>query len=88
MDYHPLERIVTPCRHHPYRRDGGAVKRTEGMFSGATMEDVENDYDTEMGAASFRGKRRIKDTFHRTQEEAQGMFERVKRSFSDFINRE
>src|SRR5205807_1213602 len=25
----------------------GTVKRTEGMFAGATMEDVENDYDTD-----------------------------------------
>jgi hypothetical protein len=40
----------------------GTVKRTEGMFAGATMEDVANDYDEEE--------------------------ERVKRSFSDFINRE
>jgi hypothetical protein len=70
---------------------GGTVKRTEGMFSGATMEDVENDYDTDDADEEngpFRGvKRRIKDTFHRTQEEARDMFDRVKRSFSDFINR-
>lgn len=66
----------------------GTVKRTEGMFAGATMEDVENDYDSDEGNGPFRGvKRRIKDTFHRTQEEARDMFERVKRSFSDFINR-
>jgi hypothetical protein len=69
----------------------GTVKRTEGMFSGATMEDVENDYDTDDPGEEngpFRGvKRRIKDTFHRTQEEARDMFQRVKRSFSDFINR-
>ena len=30
---------------------------------------------------------RIRDGFHRTQEEASGMFDRVRRSFSDFINR-
>jgi hypothetical protein len=70
---------------------GGTVKRTEGMFAGATMEDVENDYDTDdtdEENGPFRGvKRRIKDTFHRTQEEARDMFDRVKRSFSDFINR-
>jgi hypothetical protein len=66
----------------------GAVKQTEGMFAGATMEDVENDYDSNEENGPFRGvKRRIKDTFHRTQEEARDMFERVKRSFSDFINR-
>jgi len=70
---------------------GGTVKRTEGMFAGATMEDVENDYDTDNtdeDNGPFRGvKRRIKDTFHRTQEEARDMFDRVKRSFTDFINR-
>jgi len=70
---------------------GGTVKRTEGMFAGATMEDVQNDSDTDdtdEENGPFRGvKRRIKDTFHRTQEEARDMFDRVKRSFSDFINR-
>src|SRR5437016_934435 len=66
----------------------GTVKRTEGMFAGATMEDVENDYDSHEERGPFSGvKRRIKDTFHRTQEEARDMFERVKRSFTDFINR-
>ena len=66
----------------------GTVKRTEGMFAGATMEDVENDYDTDEERGPFSGvKRRIKDTFRRTQEEARDMFDRVKRSFSDFINR-
>jgi hypothetical protein len=66
----------------------GTVKRTEGMFAGATMEDVENDYDTDEEHGPFSSvKRRIKDTFHRTQDEARGMFDRVKRSFSDFINR-
>jgi hypothetical protein len=66
----------------------GTVKRTEGMFSGATMEDVENDSDGDEESGPFSGvKRRIKDTFHRTQDEARGMFERVKRSFTDFINR-
>jgi len=66
----------------------GAVKQTEGMFAGATMEDVENDYDSDEERGPFSGvKRRIKDTFHRTQEEARDMFDRVKRSFSDFINR-
>jgi len=67
----------------------GTVRRTEGMFAGATMEDVETDSDADEESGPFSGvKRRIKDTFHRTQEEARGMFEKVKRSFSDFINRE
>jgi hypothetical protein len=66
----------------------GTVKRTEGMFAGATMEDVENDHDSDEESGPFSGvKRRIKDTFHRTQDEARDMFDRVKRSFTDFINR-
>src|SRR6266481_23737 len=67
----------------------GTVKRTEGMFAGATMEDVENDYDQEQGTGVISNvKKSIKHAFHRTQDEARGMFERVRRSFSDFINRE
>ena len=67
----------------------GTVRRTEGMFSGATMEDVENDGDSDEEHGPFSGvKKQIKHAFHRTQEEARGMFERVKQSFSDFINRE
>jgi hypothetical protein len=67
----------------------GTVTRTEGMFAGATMEDVEGDYDEADGPGVFRSaKRSIKHSFNRAQEEARGMFERVKRSFSDFINRE
>ncbi len=67
----------------------GTVKRTEGMFAGATMEDVETDSETEEEKGPFSGvKARIKEGFHRTQEEARDMFERVKRSFSDFINRD
>jgi hypothetical protein len=70
----------------------GTVKRTEGMFAGATMEDVENDGDNDEDNDEEHGpfsgvKQRIKDTFHRTQDEARDMFERVKRSFTDFINR-
>jgi hypothetical protein len=67
----------------------GTVRRTEGMFAGASMEDVETDYDKEdEGGIISNVKTRIKRAFHRTQDEARDMFERVKRSFSDFINRE
>jgi hypothetical protein len=67
----------------------GTVRRTEGMFAGATMEDVETDYakGDEEGVISSV-KTRIKRAFRRTQDEARGMFEKVKRSFSDFIDRE
>jgi len=67
----------------------GTVRRTEGMFAGATMEDVEGDYDQGEAKGVIRNaKRSIKHAFNRAQEEARGMFERVRRSFSDFINRE
>ncbi len=66
----------------------GTVRRTEGMFAGATMEDVENAEDGDEEHGPFSGvKKQIKHAFHRTQEETRDMFERVKRSFSDFINR-
>ncbi len=69
---------------------GGTVRRTEGMFAGATMEDVETTGEDRDNRGGIIGstKARIKHAFHRTQEEARGMFERVKRSFSDFINRD
>lgn len=67
----------------------GTVMRTEGMFAGATMEDVEGDYDQGETTGVIRNaKRSIKHGFNRAQEEARGMFQKVKRSFSDFINRE
>ena len=67
----------------------GTVRRTEGMFAGATMEDVEGDYDQENVTGVFRSaKRSIKHGFNRAQEEARGIFQRVRRSFTDFINRE
>jgi len=67
----------------------GTVRRTEGMFAGATMVDVEGDYEQGNVTGVVRNaKRSIKHGFNRAQEEARGIFERVKRSFSDFINRE
>src|SRR6266705_1073967 len=67
----------------------GTVTRTEGMFAGASMKDVETDSDQESeGGILSTTKVRVKHAFRRTQEEARGMFEKVRRSFSDFINRE
>jgi hypothetical protein len=67
----------------------GTVMRTDGMFAGATMEDVEGDYDQgNLTGVIKNAKRSIKHSFNRAQEEARGMFEKVRRSFSDFINRE
>jgi hypothetical protein len=69
----------------------GNVTRTEGLFAGATMQDVETDRDLEREGESDRGilsrtKSGISHAFYIAQQEARGMFERVKRSFSDFIN--
>jgi len=71
----------------------GTVTRTEGMFAGASMDEVETDRDEDRDKEDERGvitqaKARIKHAFHRAQEEARDMFERVRRSFSDFINRD
>lgn len=68
----------------------GNVTRTEGMFSGATMQDVETDHDANVqhqGGILSNTKAKIRDTFRHAQDEARGMFGRVKRSFVDFINR-
>ena len=71
----------------------GTVRRTEGMFAGATMEDVEGDYDDQGNVTRFTASSGTRNdrsstvsTEHRKR--ARGMFEKVKRSFSDFINRE
>src|SRR4029077_9066302 len=48
----------------------GTVRRTEGMFAGATMEDVEGDYNQGQGPGIIRNaKRSIKHGFDRAQEE-------------------
>jgi hypothetical protein len=73
----------------------GNVSRTEGMFAGTNMNDVETERevaqepgDEEGEHGPFHGVRsRISGMFRRTQDEARGMFDRVRRSFSDFINR-
>ena len=89
----------------------GNVVRTEGMFAGANMDDVEvdqtyhrevrthterrersdNDNGDEDGdddhGPLFGVKSRVRDAFLRAQDEARGMFDRVRRSFDDFINR-
>src|SRR5437899_7321497 len=64
----------------------GVVTRTEGMFAGATMEDVASDSDQGDGSGVIsKVKRKIKHGFYKAQEEARGMVEKVKRSFSDYI---
>jgi hypothetical protein len=84
----------------------GTVTRTEGMFAGATMQDVateqrvyrerprreegeeevtDEEGDDEHGPL-YGVRQKMRGYFERAQDEASGMFERVRRSFSDFIN--
>jgi hypothetical protein len=86
----------------------GTVTRTEGMFAGATMEDVvteqqvvreprhheegeEQISDEEQGDEEhgplYGVRQRMRGYFQRAQDEGSGMFDRVRRSFTDFINR-
>jgi hypothetical protein len=70
----------------------GNVTRTEGMFAGATMEDVQTDEMVQQDEGDGHGifsstKARIRESFRHAQDEARGMFDRVRRSFVDFINR-
>jgi hypothetical protein len=69
----------------------GNVTRTEGLFAGANMNDVETERDAEREQdeehAPFHEVRtRIRESFLHAEHEAHNTFERVKRSFSDFIN--
>jgi hypothetical protein len=72
----------------------GIVRRTEGMFAGATMKDIEVDeppphrphYYADAQEVLRQTKSTISHSFYIAQHEAKNMFERVKRSFSDFIN--
>ena len=66
----------------------GTVTRTEGMFAGASMEQVETDGDRDKGndgGVFNTTKERIKQSFRRAQDEARDTFHRVRRSFADFI---
>src|SRR5205814_1066264 len=58
----------------------GTVRRTEGMFAGASMEEVETDRPEGGGGIVSAAKSRIRGAFHRAQDEAQGIFERVRHS--------
>src|SRR5438132_3006118 len=83
----------------------GNVTRTEGMFAGATMADVQTEREVPRDRGHEEGKeevseegdkehgplygvrQRMRGYFQRAQDEASGMFDRVRRSFSDYINR-
>jgi hypothetical protein len=83
----------------------GNVTRTEGMFAGATMADVQTEPEVSRERRHDEGEEEVSDEgdgehgplygvrhrmrgyFQRAQDEASGMFGRVRRSFSDYINR-
>ena len=71
--------------------NSGNVTRTEGLFAGANMNDVETERDAEREQdeehAPFHEVRtRIRESFLHAEHEAHNTFERVKRSFIDFID--
>jgi len=83
----------------------GNVTRTEGMFAGATMADVQTEPEVSRERRHDEGEEEVSDEgegehgplygvrhrmrgyFRRAQDEASGMFDRVRRSFSDYISR-
>lgn len=85
------------------RASDGRVTRVEGMYQGRNMEQVEEyrddpdnppaEEEEEEPAAEEDDsdenivKRDIKRLFRRTRADARRMFQRVKRSFKDFVNR-
>jgi len=73
------------------RANQGTVVRTEGMFAGASMEQVETDQDRDQDRDKGNSgvfdttKEKIKQSFRHAQDEAKDTFKRVRRSFADFI---
>ncbi len=74
----------------------GTVTRTEGMFSGTTMDQVATSDDNDsVQDESADGdddenvvKRRVKRMFYQTRDETKRMFGKVRRSFVDFFSRD
>jgi hypothetical protein len=76
------------------RANDGRVTRVEGMYQGRNMEQVEDDSqlaDNNQNADSGDDpednvvKRNIKRLYRKTKEDASRMFNKVRRSFADFI---
>jgi hypothetical protein len=65
----------------------GNITRTEGLFAGVTMQDVETEGDSDDARGILRtAKSRISRSFHQAEVEARDFFERTKQSFTDFMN--
>jgi hypothetical protein len=75
------------------KANDGRVTRVEGMYQGRNMEQVEDDSQQadHRDAGSNEDsednvvKRNIKRLFHKTKDDASRMFNKVRRSFADFI---
>jgi hypothetical protein len=70
----------------------GNVVRTEGLFAGTNMNDIETERDIAQDEDEDEGplravRARLRESFRRAQDEARDMFDRVRRSFADFISR-
>ena len=77
------------------KANDGRVTRVEGMYQGRNMDQVEDERDRVQKSGTDENedpdenivKRKIKKLFSKTRDDARRMFERVRRSFSDFFNR-
>lgn len=75
------------------KANDGRVSRVEGMYQGRNMEQVEEDRgqvenseaDAEDDPEDNAVKRSIKRMFRKTKEDARRIFNKVRRSFADFI---
>src|SRR5438552_10790913 len=78
------------------KANDGRVTRVEGMYQGRNMDQVEDERDRVQKSDSDENenadenivKRKIKKLFYKTRDDARRMFERVRRSFVDFFNRD
>jgi hypothetical protein len=73
------------------KANDGRITRVEGMYQGRNMEQVEDDRepvdnrDTDEDSDDNVVKKNFKRLFRKTKEDATRMFNRVRRSFADFI---
>jgi hypothetical protein len=77
------------------KANDGRVTRVEGMYQGRNMDQAEDERDQVQKSDTNENedadenvvKRKIKRLFFKTRDDARRMFDRVRRSFSDFFNR-
>jgi hypothetical protein len=87
------DRSRKPLGSIQIKANDGRISRVEGMYQGRNMDQVEDDreqvkdrdVDQENDPDDNIVKRRIKGLFRKTRDDARRMFNRVRRSFADFI---